>query len=312
MSANGQSVVVFGGNGFIGTHLTKTLKDQGYSVHAVSRSAGNIDLTDLGAVKNFLKQTNPVAVFNCAAHVGSVHYVTAHAAEVWQDNLQMTLNLYQAVADVCPQATIVNPLSNCSYPGDSTKQKEHEWLNGPVHDSVFAYGNAKRLVYYTAKCYNKQHSIKSIHFLVPNTFGPGDSTDPNKTHALNGMIIRMIQAKRNGDKTFEIWGTGTPIREWAYVQDVVTIMAKSIKMESDFLYPINIAQNHGYSIRESAEAIAEALGFEGELVFNTNYQDGAKVKVMNDDEFRKHFPDFSFYNHKQGIKETAAYYESVL
>ena len=100
----------------------------------------------------------------------------------------MALNLYEAVKTVCPSTEIINPLSNCSYPGDAKIHYEPDWLNGPVHASVSAYANSKRMIYFISDSFKNQYGIKTKNFLVPNAFGPGDYADPNKAHAVNGMM----------------------------------------------------------------------------------------------------------------------------
>lgn len=304
-------ILVLGGHGFVGKNLVEFLNGTTHKIFPLSRRDG-LDLRNYNSTKKYFRDIKPDAIINCAAHVGSVHYVTTHAADVLHDNVQMALNIYRAVKEVYPDTRIINPLSNCSYPGDANIHFEPDWWKGEVHESVFSYGNAKRMIYVISKNYNKQYGIKTVNFLVPNAFGPGDYTDPNKTHALNGMIIRMIKAKRQGDKVFEIWGTGKPIREWGYIQDVVNILIKGLRIENDLIYPVNIAQNKGYSIKESAELIREAVGFEGELIFNTKYQDGAPFKILDDKKFRSIFSDYEFFDHKKGIDNTVKYYESVL
>ena len=226
--------------------------------------------------------------------------------------MTILINLYKAVSESCPNSKIINPLSNCSYPGSSDVQKEEEWLSGDVHESVFSYGNSKRILYLISKCYRDQYNIDSKNILVPNTFGPGDSLDANKTHALNGMIVRMIESMRKKEETFEIWGTGNPIREWAYVQDVVNILIECIKYDDELLYPVNLAQNKAFSISESAHLIKEILKFDGTLFFNTDYQDGAPVKILDDSLFKKLFPKFKFYDHKLGLEETIKYYKFAM
>ncbi len=310
MEQNKLKILILG-QGFIGKNLYQALQSKDYELLTKSKRDG-LDLLDFNSTQEYLKQLAPNYIFNCAAHTGSLHYVTTYSADVLNDNIQMSLNIYKAVKESCPKAVIINPLSNCSYPGSSDFQTESEWWNGPVHDSVFSYGNAKRFLYTLSKCYAKQYSINSVNFLVPNTFGPGDSVDPNKTHALNGMIIRMIKAQQNNDPEFEIWGTGSPIREWAYVDDVIGVLIKSIGLENNLIEPTNIGQNRGYTIKESAEFIAEALNFKGKLVFNTKYQDGAPKKILDNKKFLEIFPNFEFFNHKQGIKETVNYYKSIL
>jgi len=305
-------IIILGGFGFVGKNLVEILNETtSHELIPLSRRNG-LDLTDLEATKRSFNEIAPDIIYNFAAHVGSIHYVTKFAADIIYDNIQMALNIYRAVKEVCPKTKIINPLSNCSYPGDANVHYEPDWWNGEVHDSVFSYGNSRRMIYVIAKNYFSQYDIESQNFLVPNTFGVGDYADPNKTHALNGMIIRMIKAKRDNDKTFEIWGTGKPIREWGYIKDVVNILAKALDLNRNLIYPVNIAQNKGYSIKESAELIAEALNFKGELVFDDKYQDGAPIKVLDDRKFRNIFPNYEFYDHKKGIEETVKYYESIL
>jgi len=304
-------ILILGGHGFVGKRLVATLDRSQHKVYPMSRRDG-VDLTNYASAEKCFIEISPDVIINCAAHVGSVHYVTTYAADVTYDNIQMALNLYRAAAKVSPEVRIINPLSNCSYPGDSDIQREQEWWANEVHESVFSYGNAKRFIYVISKNYEKQYGLNSINFLIPNTFGPGDSTDSNKTHALNGMIIRMIEAQRQGEKQFEIWGTGSPAREWAYIDDVVNILIEGIYTRENLTYPVNLAQNKGYTIKESAELIAESIGFVGKLTFNTNYQDGAPIKILDDTRFRQLFPDFRFFDHKKGIDETVKYYKSVL
>ncbi len=304
-------ILILGGFGFIGSHVTSKLKTLGYHGKAVSRRNG-VDLFNLDSIKECLAEYQPDAIVNCSANVGSVNYVSEFAGDVIFKNIQMSINLYNAVSVICPKVNIINPLSNCSYPGESDFQNENEWLAGDVHQSVFSYGNSKRILYLIGKCYKEQYGIRSTNFLIPNTFGPGDSLDPNKTHALNGMIVRMINAKLKKERTFEIWGTGKPVREWAFVDDVVNILINGIKNKEDLLYPINLAQNKGYSIRESAEMISNAVGYEGDLLFNSKYQDGAPVKILDDTIFKKKFPDFIFFDHFKGLQQTVDYYNSLI
>ena len=304
-------IIVAGGYGFVGRSIMEALQGRGYSPTALSRRNG-FDLLNYGSAKSKLDELQPEVIFNCAAHVGSLHYVTQFAADVVHDNMQMILNLYKMVSEVCPTARVINPISNCSYPGDANIHKESEWWNGPVHESVLSYGNTRRLIYVVSKCYQIQHRVSSINFLVPNCYGPGDYTDPNKTHALNGMIIRLLLTKKDGQKEFEIWGTGKPTREWIYVKDLTKMLSNAVDFKGDQVYPVNIAQNKAYSIRETAEMIKQFVGYEGELVFNTKYQDGAPVKVLDDKLFRERYPEFKFTDIQEGIKETIKYYQAQL
>ena len=308
-------ILVIGGEGFIGSNLSATLERKGHKVSKRSRATG-LDMTDLETVERTLVQEKPDAIFHCAAHVGSVHYVMVNAAYIIDDNSLMALNLYKAVSEICPKAHVINSLSNCAYPGDSDIQRESEFMLGEPHHSVYAYGSAKRFLYTLSKCYASQDQIRSSNFIVPNSFGPGDSGDPQHSHALSGMIMRMILAKRESAPRFEVWGSGNPIREWAYVDDVAEILSQAIdeRFQNDFddLSLVNVAQGHGSSILESAEAIKDAVGYLGALWYNTERADGALKKVMDNTQFRSLFPDFKFIDHAEAIRRTVAYFESTL
>ena len=304
-------ILIIGGHGFVGKNINELLKDSPHEVISLSRVDG-FDLTDYKSTEEHLTKLKPDVIMNCAAHVGSLHYVSEYTADVVDDNTQMILCLYRAVKNVCPQAKVINPISNCSYPGDALVQEESEYWDGAVHQSVWSFANSKRMWVVVSECYERQYNINTVNFLAANSYGPGDYTDPNKTHALNGMIIRMLKAKAANESQFEIWGTGKPTREWLYVKDLASMMVQAIDMKEPQATPINIGQNKAYAIRETAEMIKELAGYEGELTFNTSYQDGAPTKQLDDKLFRSRYPDFAFTDISEGIKETIAYYQKAL
>ncbi len=136
-------VLVLGKTGFIGQNLFDRLKKDGHDVVGCSRSTG-VDILDYTQIKSFIKEIKPNVVFNLASHGGSMLYVREFAADVVSDNLQMSLNLYRAIAECNKEIKVIQPFSNCSYPGDSAVQYEENWLTGDVHKSVFSFGNSKR------------------------------------------------------------------------------------------------------------------------------------------------------------------------
>lgn len=305
-----KKIVVLGGTGFHGSHVVRLAKKKGYQVHSISRREG-VDIRDYSLFSNRLKEIQPDAIIDCAGHEGSVHYVNQHAAEVAYDTFQMALNIYRAVAEVCPKAIVINALGNCSYPGDTTIAKESEWLSGPVHETVLASGMEKRVKYVIAESYYKQYSIKSVNWIMSNCYGPGAGTDPNKLHAMNGIIIRLLTAQKNRDKEFEIWGTGTPIREWVYVEDAARMLVDSIEMPEQ-ICPVNFAQKKGYSIKKIAKIAAGILKYSVKFVFDTSKPDGALVKILDNTEFKKIFPKYKFMPIEKGIKATIDYYKKII
>jgi GDP-L-fucose synthase len=301
-------IILLGGNGFVGNNFRKMATN--HEILNFSRSTG-YDLRDYQSSLKAFQDFEPDVVINLASHGGSLHYVTDFAADVIRDNILMALTLYNVVTGLKKKPTVINAISNCSYPGDTEIQKEEEWLSGPVHDSVFSFANGKRTLYYISKCYHKQYDVKSVNLIFSNAFGINDHIDPNKTHALDGLIIRIIKAKRSNEKEFEVWGTGKPIREWVYVEDFCKILSLACSFNA-IIDPINVAQNKGYSIKESVNIIKELSGFNGEIVFNTEYQDGDPVKVLDNTRFKDHFNNYKFIDHHEALKRTIQYYEEVL
>tara|TARA_R110000824_G_scaffold14713_8_gene62429 strand:+ start:1390 stop:2310 length:921 start_codon:yes stop_codon:yes gene_type:complete len=302
------NILILGSTGFIGKNLVTRLKKENYNVFTCERASG-VDIRDYKQIYDKIAEVKPEVIYNLASHGGSLHYVKEYSADVFNDNVQMALNLYRAVQEVSPTTKIIQPFSNCSYPGSSDVQTESTWLDGPVHPSVMSFGTSKRTIYYLSQCYYNQYGIRSVNLLFPNTYGPGDSCDPNKTHALNGMVIRMLEAKENNAEKFVVWGTGAPIREWAYVSDFVEVLVLAMDLEV-MIYPLNMGQGRGYSIAESALLIQCASGYTGEIVFDTQYTDGDPIKILDSQKFEETFPEFVFYDHYLGIEKTVEYYVS--
>lgn len=306
-----KKILVLGGTGFLGKQIIKQLSKTSNEVESVSRREG-IDIKNLIQFRNKLESFQPDIIINCAAHVGSVHYAIQFAGDMIYDNMQIELNLYKAVQASCPNSKIINPISNCTYPGDANIHSEPDWERGAVHDSVLPYASSRRMIYALSESFRKQYNIKSVNWLIANAYGPGDYADPNKVHALNGIIIRLLKSKKEGNKTFEIWGSGTPTREWVYIEDVAKILCYSIDHIDEQIYPLNLAQKKAYSITEIAKIVAQALDYNVEFVFNTKFPDGAPTKILDDKIFREKYQSFCFTPLNEGIKNTIEYYKNVI
>ncbi len=302
-------ILITGGFGFLGTCLNNEFSnDENYSITNISRKTGH-DLRKYDSFESIIKNISPDIIIHCSANVGSVNYVSHFAADVINDNIQMSLNLYKAVSKINKNIIIINPLANCSYPADLTIQNESEWWNGKVHDSVQSFGMSKKILYNISECYKKQFGVKTVNLMLGGGFGEHDHIDENRTHAMNGIIIRMIKAKKNGDNKFIVWGTGTPIREWVYMPDVAKLI-KSIVDNKNYNIPnpINVAQEVGLSISEIANITKRKLDFDGEIEYDTSMQDGAPIKILGADLFRKNFPNFKFTDFNTSIENTINYY----
>lgn len=306
------SVLLLGGTGFAGRNVSKVLDAAGIGHAAVSRSTG-IDLRKVEELADLLQTMKPQFVVNCAAHVGSLNYVTQQAADVIVDNTEMVLALYKALAMVKSKSIVINPVANCAYPGNLEIYSEDQLWNGPIHRSVLSYGSTRRHMMAVSECFTMQHNIRSITLLVPNMYGPFDSTDPNKAHAMNALIAKFIKAKQENLREVSIWGTGSAIREWLLAKDFGRIVAEILNHPNllGLDEPTNIGQNFGLSVREIVSIISQRVGYNGSIEYDHSKPDGAPKKVMSDLRFRKVFPDFVFTNMKDGIQDTIDYYSSI-
>lgn len=304
------AVAVLGGNGFAGQSVCRELRAAGFQVTSFSRTSG-CDLLDLQNARKRLQEFAPDYIVNCAALEGSINYVGKSPADVLDINTRMILNVYKIALEI-PGTIIVNPVANCGYPGNQDYLEEKRFWNGPVHPTVLGYGTTRRLMITAATCYRNQYGIRSINLITPNMYGPGDSPDPNKTHALNALVIKFVLAVRDELPSVEIWGSGRPVREWLYVEDFARLVRIAIEQGDAPTEAVNLAQNYSRTIADLAGIIKRMTGYQGEIVYNISYPDGAPRKVMFDALFRKHFNGFEFTSLESGILSTIEYYRGVL
>ena len=203
----------------------------------------------------------------------------------------------------------INPISNCSYPGHLTKDfQERDWWDGELHESVLTYGFVRKASWVQGWAYFKQYGMESIHLILPNMYGPGDHFEEKRSHALGALIKKITDAKIEKKPEVIVWGTGTPVREWLYVEDAADVLIKSISIMPT-IYPINIGVGKGISVKEMAELIKNIAGYKGKLIFDPTKPDGAPHKTMNNSRMIKHFmgwqPPTSL---KNGIGNTVNWY----
>jgi len=306
-------ILILGGFGFMGKNTNLAfVDDDRYEVINESRRT-ECDITNLAQLKEKLVEIKPDIIINAAAIVGSLNYLTTYAGDVIHDNSLIYLNLYRAVSEVNDKTLIINPISNCAYPSTIDVQQENLLFDGPLHKSIQSFGMPKRLGFITSECYREQYGIKTMNLVIPNAYGENDYTNPDKTHAMNGIIMRMIQAMKKGDKEFWVWGTGMPIREWVYMPDVARLLKLIVDNEYyDLPNPINVGQENGISILDTVLIIKEMLDYHADVFFDSSKQDGAPIKIVGSKLFKEYFPEFNFTDYRVGIKNTINYYKNLI
>lgn len=298
-------ILVTGATGFLGKRVCHLLERSGKAYEPTSLSLG-VDLREAEQTQALFERIKPDYVLNCAAYVGGIQFGQKHPAELFQNNLQMTMNLLHA-AHTAGVQRIVNPISNCAYPGEATLFKEDEFWDGPLHESVMVYGFVRKASWVGSWAYAQQYQLDVLNIILSNMYGPEDHFEAERSHALGALIMKFVQAKQNGDAFVDVWGSGKPVREWLHVDDGATAMVKGLDVSAS-LQPINIGVGKGISVLAMAELIRDIVGYDGDIRLDPSKPDGAPYKTVDGSRGAAHFgwrPEKSF---AQGVAETIEWY----
>ena len=299
-------VFIPGGNGFLGKEVAKQLSEKGFNFVSLSLRDG-FDFRDFHQTKQLFEKERFDAVINCAAFVGGIQWGYEKPAELYYNNIMMASNLMEA-SRISGVKRFINPISNCSYPGQLTKDfKEKEWWDGPLHESVLTYGFVRKASWVQSWSYYKQYGFITINLILPNMYGPGDHFEEARSHALGALIMKFVKAKRENVPEVIIWGTGKPIREWLYVNDGAEILIKALDTEPT-IDPINVGVGKGISVIELATLIKDTVGYKGKMVLDPTKPDGALYKTMDNTRLRNIFNWVPPTGLKEGIKKTVDWY----
>jgi len=272
-------VLVVGSNGFLGKHVKSILDSE--DKHHVLEITGKdqVDLTRYELLSDYLSEFKPKIIINCAAFVGGISYGYKHPAKMLYENSLMAINLYKASLEHNVDK-LINPISNCAYPGKLTTYKEEYFFDGPPDKSVYNYGISKRLYVQLGDSFFEENNFSSVNVVISNMYGPYDHFDIERSHALGAIIKKIHDAKKDNINKVEIWGTGKPIREWLYVKDGAEALIRSMSLEPGHHF-FNVGIEKGISVIELAEIIKEKFGWNGEFELNTSKPDGVLEKKVD-------------------------------
>lgn len=274
----GRRIYVAGHTGMAGGAIVRRLGAEGCSI--VSASKSELDLTRQRDVEEWMAEQKPDAVFVAAARVGGILANSRRPAEFIYENLAIETNLIHAA-----YRTKVKKLlflgSSCIFPRDAEQPMvEESLLTGPLEPTNEAYAIAKIAGMKLCQAYRKQYGCDFVSAMPTNLYGFGDRYDLLEGHVAAAIIMKVFAAKAQGLPTIEIWGTGTPKREFLFSEDLADGCVFMMKHYSDLPF-LNLGTGVEISIRELAEAVAEIGGWRGEFVYNGERPDGTPRKVMN-------------------------------
>lgn len=271
-------IYVAGHTGLIGSAICRTLRQRGYD-NLIVRRHDECDLSDRSAVEELFRTERPEHVFLLAAMAGGIHRNKSYPAEMIYVNLAVQTNVIDS-AYCHGVKKLLLPGSACSYPRQCPMPIDPAaMLTGPLEPTNEPFAIAKIAGMRMCKAYNEQYGTRFVSVIPATAYGPGDHFDENG-HVLAALMARFHSAKTDGAPQVAVWGTGKPRREFIYVDDVAAAMIL-VMDEYNGDDVVNIGVGQDMSISELAERIAQVVGFEGRIVFDTTQPDGMPQRLLN-------------------------------
>jgi GDP-L-fucose synthase len=305
----GKRVTVTGGRGFLGSHVSRLLESGGARVFAFSSS--DYDLTKQAEVARMYADQKPELVIHLAARVGGIGANRDNPGSFFYDNAVMGIEILEQARHNDVQK-VVQIGTVCAYPKFAPIPfSENDLWNGYPEETNAPYGLAKKMLLVQAQAYRQQYGFNAIYLLPVNLYGPGDNIDLNNSHVIPALIRKCVDARESGAPSIEVWGTGTPTREFLYVEDAARAIVLAAE-RYDGAEPVNIGSSEEISIKDLTELIVELTGFKGQVVWNRSKPDGQPRRKLNVDRALKEFGFKSSTPFRKGLQETIRWYEDVV
>lgn len=279
----GKRIYVAGHRGMVGSAVVRRLQSEDCEIVTATRQEA--DLKNLAEVVAFVKEAKPDVIVMAAAKVGGILANDSYPADFLYDNLMIAANVTQAAyASGVEKMLFLG--SSCIYPRLAPQPiPEDALLTGPLEPTNEWYAIAKIAGIKLAQAYRKQHGADFISAMPTNLYGPGDNFELKSSHVLPALIRKAHEAKASGDSAIEIWGTGTPRREFLHADDCADALVFLLKNYSGYEH-INVGSGEDISILELAQMVCRVVGFEGGIVHDTSKPDGTPRKLMRADRLR--------------------------
>jgi len=297
-------VVVTGGDGFLGSHLVKLLKEKKPKEIIIPKHK-EYDFTKLEDCDKITK--NADIIIHLAAKVGGIGLNMEKPGELFYENLMMGCQLMEcARRNNVPKFVAVGTI--CAYPKFTIVpfQEKDLWCGYPEETNA-PYGLAKKMMLVQSQAYRQQYNFNSIFLLPVNLYGPNDNFDPSSSHVIPAIIKKMADAKKNNLNEVEIWGTGKASREFLYVEDAARGILLAAE-EYNRSEPVNLGAGFEITIKDLTEKIKNIVGYEGNLVWNASKPDGQPRRCLDTSKAEQEFRFKAKVNFDEGLKNTIAWY----
>ncbi len=308
-------VLVTGGAGFLGSFVVEKLRERACKNIFIPRSK-DYNLVQMDAVKRLYQESRPDVVIHLAARVGGIGANRANPGRFFYDNLMMGVQM----TEVGRQAGIekfVAVGTVCAYPKFTPVPfKEEDFWNGYPEETNAPYGLAKKMLLVQAQAYRQQYGFNAIYLLPINLYGPGDNFDSESSHVIPALIKKCVDAMSLSPDsdlqppTITVWGTGTPTREFLYVEDCAEgiLLATERYNKPD---PVNLGTGVEISIRDLVKLIAKLTGYKGEIIWDTSKPDGQPRRMLDISRAEKEFGFRAKTDFEEGLKKTIEWYKKI-
>ena len=272
------TILVAGGSGLVGSAIVREFKRLNKDVIGISSK--DVDLLDRSQTFEFINDLKPSSIIDSAAKVGGIGGNNSYPVEFLSQNLQIQSNLMDA-AHAAKVSKFVFLGSSCIYPKDCAQPiKEEYLLTGALEQTNSAYAVAKIAGIELIKSYRKEYGYKWISVMPTNMYGPNDNFDLENGHALPVLIRKFIEAKQSGSGKVTLWGSGSPLREFLHVDDLAKAIVLCLDKYDDSKQ-INVGSGQEVSIKDLADKISKAVGFSGEISWDSSKPDGTMRKILD-------------------------------
>ena len=275
-----KNVLIFGSNGLVGSSCVRILSKSEKINSVIASNRNDTNLFSIEETKRKIDEAKPDIVVNAAARVGGILANDTYRTEFLLENLKINMNILESLIPF-PEIQIINLGSSCIYPLNATNPiSENEIFSGKLEPTNSPYAVAKLSAIELADAMAIQYNHNIFNLMPTNLYGPRDNFSETNSHVIPGLIKRMHLAKESGEKEFKIWGTGKPLREFLYVDDLSSAIEFLIdkKLNKNI---INVGSNEEISINNLAQNIKELIGFKGELSFDNSKPDGNPRKLLD-------------------------------
>lgn len=302
-----KKIVVTGGAGFLGAVVVEKLRQRGCKQVFIPRS-DKYNLVEYEAVRNMYRDFNPEVIIHLAARVGGIGANLENPGKFFYDNLMMGVQLMEE-GRRCGIEKLVAIGTICSYPKfASIPFREEDLWNGYPEETNAPYGLAKKMLLVQSQAYRQQYGFNSVVLFPVNLYGPGDNFDPKTSHVIPALIKKCFEARASREECITVWGTGTPTREFLYVDDAAEgiVLATENYNKSE---PINLGTGSEISIKELVGRIADLTGFSGKIIWDNSKPDGQPRRCLDTLKAYKEFGFKARTPFETGLKKTIEWYQ---